>query len=68
MLIENAEGVKKQIHYTNPETKSINAIEEEHNDFANSILNNISPQVSFRDGLKALELATLIIKKVNDNN
>ena len=30
MIIENAEGEKKQIYYSNPETKSVNAIVEEH--------------------------------------
>jgi predicted dehydrogenase len=68
MLIENAEGIKKQIYYTNPETKSVNAIVEEHNDFAYSIKNNSIPMVSFEDGLKALKLATQIIEKANENS
>lgn len=68
MLIENAEGDKKQIYYNSPETKSVNAIEEEHKDFANSILHNKVPKVSFKDGLRALKLAKLIIDKVNENS
>ena len=68
MLIENAEGEKKQIYYNSPEAKSVNAIEEEHIDFANSILHNKIPQVSFKDGLRALKLAKLIIDKVNENS
>ena len=68
MLIENAEGIKKQIYYTNPEPKSVNAIEEEHNDFAHSIKKNSKPMVSFEDGLKALKLATQIIDKANENS
>ena len=68
MLIENAEGDKKQIYYNSPEAKSVNAIEEEHIDFANSILHNKIPQVSFNDGLRALKLAKLIIDKVNENS
>ena len=47
MIIENAEGEKKQIYYSNPETKSVNAIVEEHKDFAKSIKNNLNPKVSF---------------------
>ena len=48
--------------------KSVNAIEEEHKDFANSILHNKVPKVSFKDGLRALKLAKLIIDKVNENS
>jgi hypothetical protein len=68
MVIENSNGQKKQIYYSNPESKSVNSIIEEHNDFAKSIINNTSPLVSFKDGFNALELATQIINKVNGNS
>ena len=68
MVIENSKGDKKQIYYSNPKSKSVNSIIEEHNDFAKSIINKTSPQVSFKDGYKALELAIEIIKKVNGNS
>jgi predicted dehydrogenase len=68
MVIENSNGQKKQIYYSNPEPKSVNSIIEEHNDFAKSIINNTSPLVSFKDGFNALELATQIINKVNGNS
>ena len=68
MVIENSKGDKKQIYYSNPKSKSVNSIIEEHNDFAKSIINKTSPQVSFKDGYKALKLAIEIIKKVNENS
>jgi len=67
MIIENAEGEKKQIYYSNPETKSVNAIVEEHKNFAKSIKNNLNPKVSFSDGLSSLKLATQIIDKTNED-
>lgn len=68
MVIENLKGEKKQIYYSNPESKPVNSIVEEHNNFAKSILNKSSPLVSFRDGLNALELAIKIINKANGNS
>ncbi len=68
MVIENLNGEKKQIYYSNPELKPVNSITEEHNDFAKSIINKSLPLVSFRDGFNALELANKIINKVNGNS
>ena len=68
MVIENLNGEKKQIYYSNPELKPVNSIIEEHNDFAKSIINKSLPLVSFRDGFNALELANKIINKVNGNS
>ena len=68
MVIENLNGEKKQIYFSNPELKPVNSIIEEHNDFAKSIINKSLPLVSFRDGFNALELANKIINKVNGNS
>ena len=64
MIIENSDGKKKEIIYNNPEIKENNAILEEHNAFAKSILDNSIPIVSLKDGLNALKLASEILKKI----
>jgi len=64
MVIENSDGKKKQIFYNNPDVKENNAILEEHNSFAKSILDDSIPIVSLKDGLDALKLASEILKKI----
>ena len=64
MIIENSSGNKKQIFYNNPEIKETNAIIEEHNAFAKSILEDKVPLISLKDGLEALRLANQILKKI----
>ena len=64
MVIENSDGKKKQIFYNNPDVKENNAILEEHNSFAKSILDDSDPIVSLKDGLNALKLAHEILKKI----
>ena len=64
MIIKNSKGQKKQIYYSNPSVKDTNAIVEEHNSFANSILNNLKPIISLEDGYLALNLANEIINKI----
>lgn len=64
MIIENADGVKKEIFYNNPEIKENNAILEEHENFANSILENKKPIVTLKDGLNALKLAQSILNEL----
>ena len=61
MILENAEGVKKQIFFDNPEVKEGNAIMMELEHFANAIKNNIEPVVSLRAGTSALEVAHQIL-------
>ncbi len=65
MILQNAEGVKKQIYFENPEIKDNNAILEELETFANAIKNNTRPIVSFADGTKALQVAQQIIDNFN---
>ncbi len=64
MVIENSDGNKKQIVYNNPDVKENNAILEEHNSFAKSILDDSNPIISLKDGLNALKLANEILNKI----
>jgi predicted dehydrogenase len=61
MILQNAEGVKKQIYFDNPEIANNNAILDELNSFADAINNNRSPVVTLHDGTEALRVATMII-------
>ncbi|HLV69604.1 MAG TPA: Gfo/Idh/MocA family oxidoreductase [Xanthomarina sp.] len=61
MILQNAEGVKKQIYFDNPEIANNNAILDELNSFAEAINNNKSPIVTLHDGTEALRVATMII-------
>ena len=61
MILQNAEGVKKQIYFDNPEIAKNNAILDELNSFADAINNNRSPVVTLHDGTEALRVATMII-------
>jgi len=61
MILQNAEGIKKQIYFENPEVENNNAILDELESFADSIKNNTSPVVSLRQGTEALKVAQMII-------
>ena len=61
MILQNAEGVKKQIYFDNPEVTPNNAILDELESFANAIENNTKPVVSLRQGTNALRVAQQII-------
>ena len=61
MILENAEGVKKQIFFDNPEVKEGNAILMELEHFADAINNNNEPVVSLQAGASALEVAHQIL-------
>jgi predicted dehydrogenase len=61
MVLQNAEGVKKQIYFENPEVENNNAILDELESFADAIKNNTSPVVSLRQGTEALKVAQMII-------
>ena len=63
MILQNAEGVKKQIYFDNPDIPNNNAILEELETFADAINNNTTPIVSLHDGTEALRVATMIIKQ-----
>lgn len=61
MILQNAEGVKKQIYFDNPEVGSNNAILDELETFADAIENKTRPIVNLEDGTKALNVALQVI-------
>jgi predicted dehydrogenase len=61
MILQNAEGTKKQIYFENPEVLPNNAIQEELETFADAINNNTTPIVTLEDGTNALRVAHQII-------
>lgn len=61
MVLQNAEGTKKQIYFKNPEISPNNAILDELETFADAITNNTKPIVTLRDGTNALKVAHQII-------
>lgn len=62
MILQNAEGLKKQIYFDNPEVGSNNAILDELETFADAIANNTRPIVNLEDGTKALKVAMQVIE------
>ncbi len=65
MILQNAEGVKKQIYFDNPDVISNNAILEELETFADAIVHNTEPLVTLQDGTEALRIAYQIIDAFN---
>ena len=63
MILQNAEGVKKQIYFDNPDVANNNAILDELETFADAINNNTTPIVTLHDGTEALRVATMIINQ-----
>lgn len=61
MILQNAEGVKKQIYFDNPKVEEQNAILEELETFADAIHNNTTPIVSLEEGAAALKVANQVI-------
>ena len=61
MILQNAEGIKKQIYFDNPEVQGNNAILDELESFADAIQQNTTPIVSLRQGTEALRVAQQII-------
>lgn len=61
MILQNAEGVKKQIYFKNPDIASNNAILDELETFADAINNNTIPVVSLEQGTRALRVALEVI-------
>jgi predicted dehydrogenase len=62
MILQNAEGVKKQIYFDNPDVENNNAILEELEAFADAIVNDTTPIVTLEDGTEALRVAYAIIE------
>lgn len=61
MILQNAEGLKKQIYFDNPPVPDNNSILDELETFADAINNNTTPIVTLHDGTEALRVATQII-------
>lgn len=61
MILQNAEGIKKQIYFENPEIASNNAILDELETFADAITNDTEPLVTLEAGTEALRVALRII-------
>ncbi len=64
MILQNAEGVKKQIYFDNPTVATNNAILEELETFADAINNDTIPIVTLEDGTEALRVAYMIIESM----
>ncbi|MBK8515883.1 MAG: Gfo/Idh/MocA family oxidoreductase [Saprospiraceae bacterium] len=64
----NTNNGKKRIIVETPEIMHNNAIQDELNDFYESIVNNKPVSVTIEDGYKALKLAHLIEEKMKNNN
>ena len=63
MILQNAEGVKKQIYFENPSIENNNAILDELDSFADAIQNDTTPIVSLFQGTEALRVAQQIINE-----
>tara|TARA_S200000501_G_scaffold355601_1_gene377463 strand:+ start:1610 stop:2575 length:966 start_codon:yes stop_codon:yes gene_type:complete len=62
IILQNAEGNKKQIYFENPEIELTNAIQRELEDFASAIEHKTDPKVSLQDGARALAVVHSIIE------
>ncbi|MFT5890873.1 MAG: putative dehydrogenase [Dokdonia sp.] len=61
MILQNAEGIKKQIYFDNPDVPANNAILDELDAFAKAIKTNTTPIVSLEAGTEALRIAKMVI-------
>ena len=64
MILQNAEGKKKQIYFDNPTIEDNNAILDELETFADAITNDTTPIVTFSDGTEALRIAKIITSQI----
>lgn len=67
MILQNAEGIKKQIYFDNPKVAPNNAILDELNTFADAINNNTTPIVPLEQGTDALRVAMMILDNFKKN-
>ncbi|ESU20433.1 Gfo/Idh/MocA family oxidoreductase [Flavobacterium enshiense DK69] len=67
MILQNAEGIKKQIYYDNPSVEQNNAILDELETFADAIYNNTTPVVTLEQATEALRVAYQIIDCMEKN-
>ncbi|MEM8846302.1 MAG: Gfo/Idh/MocA family oxidoreductase [Bacteroidota bacterium] len=62
MILQNAEGMRKQIYFENPDIHANNAILDELETFADAINTDTTPIVSIEQGTNALRVALQIIE------
>lgn len=62
MILQNAEGIKKQIYFENPTVAPNNAILDELETFADAINSGQDPVVTLEHGTEALRIAYRIIE------
>ncbi|MFN2261341.1 MAG: Gfo/Idh/MocA family protein [Psychroflexus sp.] len=62
MILQNAEGIKKQIYFDNPDIKVNNAILDELETFADAIQNDSEPIVTLEQATEALRVAIQVIE------
>jgi hypothetical protein len=58
---------KRVIQFDKPEIKATNAIKTELESFYSAIINNTVPPVTINDGYTALEVAHMIIDRINQS-
>jgi predicted dehydrogenase len=58
---------RRKLVYEQPEQKELNALQYELQLFVNSVINATKPVVSGTDGLRALKVAEMIIKKIEQS-
>ncbi len=69
IVLDLGDGKKpKKIQIEKPELAEVNAIKEELKSFADCIQNNKTPLVSVEDGHAALEVAYMILEKLQKNS
>lgn len=68
MIIQNAEGEKNQIIFEYPNIQPNNAILDELESFATSIVENQPIEVSLEDGTEALKVALKIMNLIENNS
>ena len=61
MILQNAEGERRQIYFEHPEIHNNNAILDELESFAYAIENNTTPMVTLEQGTEALKIAKQIV-------
>lgn len=66
LILQNAEGEKKQIYFENPKVQQNNAILEELETFAQAIENDSVPAVSLEQGAAALKVALKVVELVGN--
>ena len=62
MILENAQGQKKEIYFENPVINNSNAILEELEAFSDAIQGKNAPIVTLENGTDSLNIAFQIIK------